>query len=391
MAGKDKPYKVYRGGRAKGPIRPERARSDGPRDAKARDGAPKTPKPGRRRRIVRGIILFLAFVLLAALVWGLLGYLAVRSGVKEANDRLPEGTENALTPPNGSMLTTPRTILVLGLDSGGTREDRQGTGRSDSMMVIRTDPDEHRISYLSIPRDLRVEIPNRGADKVNAAYSLGGPALAADTVEAFTGLGINHVIVVDFGTFREVIDAVGGITINNPTRVRTNPFECPFKTPEECAERFDGWQFRKGEIHLDGFRALIYARTRVNQLDPGESDITRGERQQRVIQGLMSKITGFEGFLRMPLVGDDIVKPLATDLSTNELLQFAWVRRRAAADKTLRCRLGGTPATIDGSSVIQSSEDNALVIAMITGETAPQRPPAGRPFEPGCFVGPAGG
>jgi len=67
------------------------------------------------------------------------------------------------------------------------------------------------------------------------------------------------------------------------------------------------------------------------------------------------------------------------------------VRRRAADEKTLRCRLGGTPGTIDGSSVIQSSEDNALVVAMIIGQTAPQRPPAGQPFAPGCFVGPAGG
>jgi LCP family protein required for cell wall assembly len=257
-------------------------------------------------------------------------------------------------------------------------------------MLIRTDPDDHRISYLSIPRDLRVDIPGRGPDKVNAAFAHGGPALSIDTVESLTGLEVNHVIVVDFATFEEVIDAVGGITINNPTRVLSNPFDCPFKGAEACAE-FDGWRFRKGEIELDGRRALIYARTRENQLDPGESDITRGERQQRVLQALMAKITGLDGYFRMPLVGDDIVKPLATDLSTNELLAFAWVRRRAAAEKTLRCRLGGTPGTIDGSSVIQSSEDNALVVAMITGQTAPQRPPAGQPFAPGCFVGPAGG
>jgi LCP family protein required for cell wall assembly len=390
VPGKDKPYKVYRGGRAKGPIRPVREPADGRRDGKGKDGGAKVAKPRRKRRWARIAVLFVVFVLLAALVWGLLGYLAVRSGVQEANERLPEGTEEALTPPNGSMLTTARTILVLGADRGGRREDRQGTGRSDSIMLIRTDPDDHRISYLSIPRDLRVDIPGRGPDKVNAAFAHGGPALSIDTVESLTGLEVNHVIVVDFATFEEVIDAVGGITINNPTRVLSNPFDCPFKGAEACAE-FDGWRFRKGEIELDGRRALIYARTRENQLDPGESDITRGERQQRVLQALMAKITGLDGYFRMPLVGDDIVKPLATDLSTNELLAFAWVRRRAADEKTLRCRLGGTPGTIDGSSVIQSSEDNALVVAMITGQTAPQRPPAGQPFAPGCFVGPAGG
>ena len=390
MAGKEKPYKVYRGGRAKGPIRPHRDSTDGRRDGKAKDGAAKVAKPRRRRRWVRGIVLFFVFVLLLGLVWALLGYLAVRSGVKEANERLPEGTERALTPPNGSMLTTSRTILVLGADRGGGSEARQGTGRSDSIMLIRTDPDEHRISYLSIPRDLRVEIPSRGTDKVNAAFAYGGPGLAVDTVESLTGLEVNHVIVVDFATFQEVIDAVGGITINNPKPVLSNPFDCPFATAERCAG-FDGWRFKQGEIELDGRRALIYARIRENQLDPGESDLTRGERQQRVVQGLMNEITGLDGYLRMPMVGDEIVRPLATDLSTNELLAFAWVRRRAAADKTLRCRLGGTPDTVSGASVIQSSEDNPLVIAMITGQTAPQRPAAGQPFAPGCFVGPAGG
>lgn len=386
MAGKEKPYKVYRGGRAKGPLKPERPRQDGRRA----DGRPKASKPRKPRRWRRRILLLVGLVLVVALVWALLGYLAVRRGVQEANDRLPEGTEAALASPRGSMLTTPRTILVLGLDRGGRREDRQGTGRSDSIMLIRTDPDEHRISYLSIPRDLRVEIPGRGADKVNAAYAHGGAALAADTVESFTGLEVNHVIVVDFGTFQEVIDAVGGITINNPKPVLSNPFDCPFRGAERCAE-FKGWRFRQGEIELDGRRALIYARIRNNQLDPGESDLTRGERQQRVVQGLMNEITGFSGYLRMPLVGDEIVRPLATDLSTNELLAFAWVRRRAADDKTLRCRLGGTPDTVSGASIIQSSEDNPLVIAMITGQTAPQRPPEGQPFAPGCFVGPAGG
>ncbi len=251
---------------------------------------------------------------------GALGYLAVRRGVKAANERLPEPAYRALAPAEGSILTTPTNILVLGADAGGTRADRQGTGRADSIMLIRTDPDEHRIAYLSLPRDLRVEIPGRGTDKINAAYAFGGAALAIDTVEALTGLPVNHVIVVDFGTFREVIDAVGGITIDNPKPVLSNRFDCPFRGAEACAE-FKGWRFKQGEIELDGRRALIYARIRENQLDPSESDITRGERQQRVIQALTDEVVGVRGFFRLPFIGDDIVKPLAMDLSTNELLR----------------------------------------------------------------------
>ena len=81
------------------------------------------------------------------------------------------------------------------------------------------------------------------------------------------------------------------------------------------------------------------------------------------------------------------MKPLATDLSTNELIELTWVRKRASSSKTLKCHLGGTPTSIGGADEIESSEDNALVIAMITGRSAPQRPPKGQIYAPGCFVG----
>jgi len=386
VAGKDKPYKLYRGGRVKGPVKPLRERRDSRPDGVGSRG--KAVKRKRRRRVRRTVLLLLVGLVCLALVWALLGYLAVRRGVGDANERLDDAAVRALAPPQGSILSAPTNTLVLGADAGGRREDRQGRGRSDSIMIIRTDPDDHRISYVSLPRDLRVEIPGHGADKINAAYAIGGPALAIQTVENLTGLPLNHVIVVDFATFKEVIDAVGGITIHNPEPVLSNAFDCPFTGAERCS-RFRGWRFKQGEIELDGRRALIYARIRENQLDPSESDVTRGERQQRVLQGLTDEILGVSGFLRMPFIGDDIVQPLATDLSTNELLGFTWVRWRAADDKTLRCRFGGTPVN-DGAAYIQPSEDNALVIAQITGKSAPQRPPAGQPFAPGCFVGRAG-
>lgn len=392
MAGKDKPYKVYRGGRTRGPVRLGRDRKDGraaepPKQDYDGRGAGGAPKPKRRRRRWgRMVGLTILVLVLLAVVWLALGYLAVRRGVEAANDRLPQSAYRALTPGEGSILSTPTNTLILGADVGANFHGRAATGgRSDSIMLVRSDPDEHRLSYLSIPRDLRVEIPGHGADKVNAAYALGGPALAIDTVEKLTGLPVNHVIVVDFATFRDVVDTVGGITIFNPTPILSK-FECPFKGAEACA-KFKGWRFKKGELHLDGRRALIYSRVRKNDLNPGDSDITRGERQQRVIQALMGKITGVSGFLHMPFWGDDVVKPLATDLSTNELIQLTWVRKRASNSKTLKCHLGGTPTSIGGADVIESSEDNALVIAMLTGRSAPQRPPAGQLFAPGCFVG----
>jgi polyisoprenyl-teichoic acid--peptidoglycan teichoic acid transferase len=389
VAGKDKPYKVYRGGRVRGPIRP--APAERRREAPGGDGYErKFPQPVRPRRWRRWLLLVLPLLVVLLLLWGLLGYLALRRGVNEANDRLDERSKRALTPQDGSILSSPMNLLVLGADVGG-RKDRPGRGRSDSITLIRTDPDEQRIAYLAIPRDLRVPIARGGEDKINAAYAIGGPALAIETVKALTGLDVNHVVVFDFVAFKDVVDALGGITIDNPKPILSNKFDCPYRGAEACATKFKGWRFRRGEIELDGRRALIYSRIRKNQLDPNESDITRGERQQRVIQGVADEVVSVSGFFRLPLIGDDIVQPIATDLSTGELLQLAWVKFRSADKKTLRCRLGGDPANVGGSAVLQPSEDNTLVIAMITGKTAAQRPPSGFPFAPGCFVGKAGG
>jgi anionic cell wall polymer biosynthesis LytR-Cps2A-Psr (LCP) family protein len=357
VASKDKPYRVYRGGRTRGPIRHEPLKKRGT----SRDGdpyvykGPKAPRKPRRRWLKRGFFVLLVLLVLA-LVWGILGYLAFRSGVQEANKRLAESAEAPLAPQSGMLLSNPSTILVLGADEGLTRQ--RGSGRADAIMVLRTDPDENRIALLSIPRDLRVQIPGRGADKINAAYALGGTALTIRTVQSVTGLPVNHVVVVDFGTFGDVVDALGGVTVNVPKPILSNRFECP------------------------------YSRIRENQLDPSESDISRGERQQAVLQAIADETVSFETYLRGPFIADDLVKPLATDLSAGELTQLAWVKFRTPSDGVLRCRLGGTIADVGGGSYIIGSEENVSVIAMVTGKTAPQPPrPGSGPFGPGCRVG----
>jgi polyisoprenyl-teichoic acid--peptidoglycan teichoic acid transferase len=388
VAPKDKPYRVYRGGRVKGPIRPESLRSErqpGKPDGPARDY--RGPGPAKsRRRWIRPVLWTLVGVIVLALVWGVLGYLAFRSGVKDANEKLDPRAERALSPQDGIMLSNPSNILVLGADTGS--KSRQGSvARSDSIMIVHTDPDDHKIALLSIPRDLRVEIPGHGEDKINAAYAYGGATLAIKTVQSVTGLPINHVVVVDFGTFDQVIDAVGGVTIDVPKPILSNKFECP-RASEAACDRWKGWRFRKGEQEMDGHTALIYARIRENQLDPKESDITRGERQQAVVSALADKIVSFSGYLRAPFTGDDIVKPLVTDLSATEILELGWVKFRTPESGRLRCRLGGTASNIGGISYIIGSEENVSVIAMVTGKSAPQPPkPASGPFGPGCIVG----
>jgi LCP family protein required for cell wall assembly len=376
MAAGDKPYRLYRGGRVKGkvPVQPRTRPAAKPTDER---GA----RPPRRRRIALWVGLGLGALVLLALVWGVLGYRSFASGVEQANERLPQRATAALARHDGSLLSDPATILVIGTD-GGKAPGRGDAKRSDSLLLLRTDPGTHRLSYLSIPRDLRVEIPGYGTSKINAANQFGGPALTIRTVRELTGLPVHHVVVVDFDGFRELIDALGGIEVNVPKPILSNKFDCPYK-PARC-RTWEGWRFAKGTQRMDGRRALVYSRIRTNRLDPSDTDVSRGGRQQAVAEAVGDEIASFGTFLRLPFAGDSLAAPLATDLSAGELMQLGWVRFRADSSKSLHCRLGGDPATIGGESVLIGSEGNVDVISMFLRRSAPLAPPRGATYAPGC-------
>jgi polyisoprenyl-teichoic acid--peptidoglycan teichoic acid transferase len=380
MAGEEKPYRVYKGGRVKGkvpaPPRPERKRADGRVDYRGPGGRTRTRRRISWRR--RAIWLLPGFLVLLVL-WGVTSYFAFRGGVSDANKRLPPAASAALTSQSGLLLSTGTNILLLGTDHAQV-SGRETDQHSDSIMLIHTDPKRHRIVFLSLPRDLLVQIPGYGDAKINAAYQLGGPGLAIRTIRDFTGLPVNHVAIVDFSNFRDMIDALGGIDVVNPAPIRSNRFDCPYKTQAQC-QRWKGWGFKKGTIHLNGHQALIYSRIRENQLNAGDSDITRGQRQQSVMQAVMSKLTSPGTLLKMPFIGGRLMKPIATDLSAGQFFQIGWLKVRG---HTLHCRLGGDPESTAAGSVLSPNERNREVLAMVLGESAPQPPPPGQPYEGGC-------
>lgn len=380
----DKPYRVYRSGRsrAKVPTLPRPQKSPG-RDGRGPAGRISPPKQ-RRRRFGWGprIALALLLALVAAVAWGVTSYLAFSDGVEAANARIDARTRAALVPQDGLLLSNPTIVLLLGTDHAN-RADRTTARRADSILLVRTDPERGRIYYLSVPRDLLVDLPGVGEAKINAAYQVGGAPLAIRAVRTFTGLPVNHVGVVDFGSFQELIDAIGGVEIDVPAPIVSNKFDCPYATDARCA-RWDGWRFGKGKQRMDGRRALVYARVRMNKLDPGESDITRGERQQQVLDAIGEKVTQPGTLARMPTIGDDLLRPLATDLTAWEFIQLGW--RKFRAERTIHCRLGGEAVSIGGQSFLDPSEDNRNVIAMFLGVTAPQPPrPGSGLYGPGCI------
>jgi LCP family protein required for cell wall assembly len=346
------------------------------------DGKVRRPRKAWTWR--RWTVLAIVLLVVLAVIWGVAGYFSVSSGVSDANKRLPPGTTSVLTKQNGLILDSPTNILLLGTDHATNGQaGRSSDEHSDSMMLLRTDPSRHRITYLAIPRDLGVTIDGV-YQKINAAMQIGGPKLAIQTVDQLLGsqLPVNHVVVVDFGSFEKLIDAVGGIDVNVPENIVSNRFDCPYSTAARC-QQWQGWRFHKGVQHMNGHTALIYSRIRENRLDPSWTDFKRSQNQQAVMQATLAKLASPTRFFSLPFDGSSLLAPISTDLSTWDFLQLAWVKFRAG--QIVHCRLGGSAT---GNGFITSTQENIQVVQEVLGQSAPQPPAPGTGlFGPGCVVG----
>jgi LCP family protein required for cell wall assembly len=324
------------------------------------------------------VLLGLLLLVVLAVAWSVGTYLALAGGDKAAQDRLGAPAKAALDKESGLLLSNTTDILVLGTDHSeavGRAADRH----SDSIMLIRIGGG--RTVFLSIPRDLRVDIPGHGPDKINAAMQLGGPALAIKTIHRYTTLPVNHVVVLDFSGFKTLIDKVGGVRVNVPSPVYSDKFDCPYSA-RKC-ESWKGWRFAKGPQTMSGARALVYSRIRVNRLNAADSDLTRGSRQQAVLQALKAKLLGVGTLTDLPFMGGSLLDPIATDLSAGELIQLIWMVK-ARGGSTLHCRLGGT---LYGNGQILPNEEDQAVVNEVRDPNAAATPPNVASYglyAPGC-------
>ena len=167
----------------------------------------------------------------------------------------------------------PQTILILGSDKRNNQISGE-FGLSDTTMLLRLDPDRGAIALLSLPRDLKVEIPGVGTDKLNAAYSLGGPKLTLRTVKQLTGLQINHLVNVDFTGFARAVNAIGCVYVDVDRRY--------FIAPNSGTSEIN---LQPGYQALCGFDALSFARYRHT-----DNDIVRAARQQSFLREARAKV-----------------------------------------------------------------------------------------------------
>ena len=260
----------------------------------------------------------LKYLALAVVGWLLLSVVLFIISAQTQQVPLPSSASAALTP-GGNMLTSANTILILGTD----QRPRTGPGskepganynvagsHSDTIMLWRVGGGVSR--RLSIPRDTVAQIPGHGVGKINAGFAIGGPALAIKTVEHFTGIKINHVIVVNLARFPPFIDAIGGIDV---------------RTERVCANIAGGTRnggftlnLKPGVHHLNGLEALLYARIRENPCNPADSDLTRVQHQQDILNAIKSKLLSVGTFFRLPWASWDAPQVLESDMGGPTLM-----------------------------------------------------------------------
>jgi len=271
-----------------------------------RQRAPRVRKSVGGWRIVRWLVLaVIAWVALSVLVF-LVSAQIQQGKVSDANEHLGGA---------GYPLTSPNNLLVLGSDVRNEENaepgaQTTGNGRSDSILLLRIGGGAN--SRMSIARDTLVEIPGVGRQKINAAYAIGGASLAVRTVERYTGIDINHVMIVSFEDFPDLIDAMGGITYRGSCVV--SRINGGFKN--------GGFTLRlkAGKTHIDGRQALALARTRKNLCNPNEDDLTRARRQQKIVGAMKRRLLAPVAFARLPLISWNVPKALRSDMSGPTLL-----------------------------------------------------------------------
>jgi len=340
-------------------------------------GSPGAPprRPGdrattgaRRRRVRRLVVIAVALLLVIALV----GLFFAWRFVSQIVSRNAQSIEN-LAPSRGTS-----NFLLVGSD---TREglsqqelNRVGTQqvsgqRTDTIILVHVSPRNKKAVMVSIPRDLKVDIPGHGTDKINAAYAFGGPALLVKTIEQNLGVPVNHYAEIDFAGFLKVVDAVGGVRLCNQTGHRLD-------------DSFANLHMAPGCQEMNGVQALAFVRAR--HID---SDFGRIGRQQQFLRAVMGKVSSAGNLINLPKmvkIANIVSDHVKTDdtLRTREAISL--VRRIGKLDgNSVDMRV--YPSAPNGPSFVTALPEAPILMKAIA-EDAPELPPVGLPAGKGVTL-----
>lgn len=277
-----------------------------------------------------------------------------------------------VAPPNA--LHDPFTILLIGVDKRDLADDGV---RSDTLILLRIDPQARWAAMLSIPRDSIVNVPHLGLSKINAAYNYGyahatdiygtgidadaaGGALTAETVEQYLKVKVDYIAQVDFHGFERLVDTLGGVVVDVPTPL----LDAEYPTEDFGVERI---AIPAGLQVLDGRTALIYARSRHSG-----SDFDRSKRQQQVLRALLDQARArgvLEDAALLPRWAEVLEQNIRTTLPIRDLAMLnglAALARDLRADRLVQLSINPDDVTIDredGSDLYWNQADLAALVA----------------------------
>ena len=303
---------------------------------------PRRAKTEKRRN--RWLLFSVLGVLVAVLLAGIgiatwYGKSAVDAldNINRDSNLMPTGERPApVDPVEGKA---PLNMVLMGSDTrGGER------GRSDVLQLLHISGDRQNVFLMSIPRDSYVEIPGRGKAKINAAYSWGGAPLAVETMELLLDVPMDNTVLIDFEGFKNVIDALGGVTVVN----------------REVSSSH-GLDFPKGEITLSGEEALWFVRERKNLSD---GDFGRATRQRDVIKAVLGKLAS-GGVLSDPGRFRESVTELGKNFTVDEgltndnIIRLGWELKGVSPSdiKSFQIPTAGFGWTDDRQSIVLLDED----------------------------------
>ncbi len=324
------------------------------------------PKSGLPRWFKVTAIVFLVLANIAAA--GILWFVNVGQGALAEADT-DDDVIDVLDESTGDL-----TFLVIGSDTREGLDDLENFGdaggeRGDVIMLVRINQDG-TAQMLSVPRDLWVDIPGHGQEKINAAYAFGGPTLMVQTVKQNLGVAINHYVEVDFVGFMDMIDEIGGVEIFFPHPARDSS---------------SGLDVDGGSLLLDGETALAYARSRKYQelqngswVSVNANDIGRTARQQEVVRAILSSLKSPSSITDAGDIAGSLARHMTIDtrLAESSVGQMAWDFRGIIGGNIEGATLPVVGGTVGNASVVHRDEPAAenMLRNFASGQSLAQQP-----------------
>ncbi len=317
---------------------------------------PAAPTRARRRRLWPKILIAVAIVVVLALVAGLLYAFSIDRQVMSNINRGVDMPSEDSRPAKEAQEVGTLNYVLLGSDSRDPGDE--GNGRSDSIMLVHLNKARDEAYIISFPRDMYVNVPGHGKNKINAAFAFGGPPLTIRTLEKLTDVRVDHVAIVDFEGFIKLTDDLGGVTVSNKTAFTSHGFDYP-----------------KGSITIQGEEALWFVRER-HALPRG--DLDRAENQRKVIRAIVRKGLSAEVIAdpaRFTAFVGNVASHLTVDngLLNSEIRSTALSLRLSGRDiHLLQAPISGFGTTPDGQSidVVDEAKMKALAKALKSDDVA---------------------